>query len=233
MTRTIEPVLQGSRPRAATSAGAKIATTELDNMFNRHSFVQHFQPNSTIVLHGDQASMIYRVESGTVRCCTIGTDGSHQIFSFSNKADFIGISDIEHWHFTAEAVDCVTVRALPRDVVERELKVNAQLRYEFRLKLVQLLQRREEQLLTMITKKAPERLFRFLCDFASARHHADGAAIALPMCRRDIADHLGLSVETVSRAFSELKRSGQIELITCEKFRIPTPPDAKSLLMVG
>lgn len=208
-------------------------TTELDLLFNQHSFAQHFQPNSTVVLHGDPASKVYRIESGTLRCCTIGVDGSRQIFSFANKGDVIGISDIEKWHFTAEAVDCVTLSALPRDLVERELKVNIGLRQEFRLKLVQLLQRREAQLLDLITQKAPERLFRFLCAFAATRSPAQGVAVVLPMCRRDIADHLGLSVETVSRAFSELKRTGRIELVTSEKYRIATPPDAKPLRMAG
>lgn len=229
----LKPGIAPAHPRPHASCPPKPPATELDKLFSRHSLLQHFQPDSIVLLHGEPASMLYRIESGTVRCCTIGAEGHRQIFSFASKGDFIGISDIEQWHFTAEAVDCVTLRAVSRDVVERELKGNVILRHEFRSKLVHLLQRREEQLLAVISQKAHERLFRFLCDFASTRRHAHGAPIALPMCRRDIADHLGLSVETVSRAFSELKRSGKIELVTCEKYRIVPQPVGNALRMAG
>jgi CRP-like cAMP-binding protein len=70
----------------------------------------------------------------------------------------------------------------------------------------------------MVTTKAPERLLQFLHGFASTR--SSSGFIALPMCRRDIADHLGLSVETVSRAFSTLKRTGRISLSGAEKYKI-------------
>lgn len=70
----------------------------------------------------------------------------------------------------------------------------------------------------MVSSKAPERLFHFLSEFALSRWGT--GFVALPMCRRDIADHLGMSVETVSRAFSDLKAKGRIDLACAEKFKI-------------
>ncbi len=67
---------------------------------------------------------------------------------------------------------------------------------------------------------AEERVRRFLTEFA-ARRAASGFTV-LPMPRRDIADHIGLTVETVSRAFSALKRKGMIEMRGCDRFRMLT-----------
>lgn len=199
--------------------------SELLSLFQDHAFEQQFQPDSTVLLHGNAADAMYLVTSGTVRCCTIGDDGSRQIFCFATKGDFIGLSDIDTWHFTAEAVDHVILKSIPRNIVERHLRSNMRLREEFRVRITQLLERREKQLLSLISKKAPDRLFRFLCDFASSRPGKGHGAVALPMCRRDLADHLGLSVETVSRAFTHLKTKERIELLTYEKYRIPHQVD--------
>lgn len=194
--------------------------TELHSIFSDGSFERHFQPNSTILLHGDPADAVYLVKSGTVRCCTIGEDGGRQIFGFAQKGDFIGIADIDEWHFTAEAVDHVILSSISREIVEHHLRVNSTLRQEFRARLSFLIEQREEQLLFLISKKATDRLFRFLREFASSRLGDEHGTVALPMSRRDIADHLGLSVETVSRAFGDLKLHGRIELITSEKYRL-------------
>lgn len=91
-------------------------------------FRQHFQPDSTIILHGDPAEAIYLVESGTVRCSSIDSNGARQIFSFLVKGDILGISDLDRCHFTAEAVDHVIVKSVSRQHLEQRFAVDAQLR---------------------------------------------------------------------------------------------------------
>ncbi len=156
----------------------------------------------------------------TVRCCTVDADGCRQIICFSKKGGFIGLSDLDVWHFTAEAVDHVIVKAVPRAVLERRLKENAVLRREVRAYVCNLLERRERQLLALVNNRAPERLRGFLDEFAASRPRVGNRPVALPMCRRDIADHLGMSLETVSRAFTELKVRRQIEMATPEKYQM-------------
>jgi len=207
---------------------------ELQAIFRDHSFEQHFQPNSTILLHGDPAEAVYLVVSGAVRCCSIGPSGNRQIFSFANKGAFIGISDVDFWHFTAEAINHVIVKAVPRSVLEQKLATNIPLRHEIRVCMRELLAKREEQLLLLSTAKGPERLYHFLEGFAASRPGkgtGDGY-ITLPMCRRDIGDHIGLSMESVSRAFSHLKRKGLIELKSHDKFRLTAKIPAGSLTAV-
>lgn len=194
------------------------ASSPLRCLFERKGFQQHFQPNSTILLHGDTADAIYLVESGLIRCCTIDDHGTRQIFSFAHKGTYVGVSDFDRWHFTAEAVDHVIVKSVPRAVLEQELAVNIPMRQEIRAHMRDLLAQREDQLLTLVHANGPERLFRFLEGFAATRPGT--GYVALPMCRRDIGDHIGLSTESVSRAFSYLKQNGLIDLKSHEKFRI-------------
>ncbi len=217
--RTVPAPLAAIRSLPAPKKSAETQEyPALSALFEAAAFQQHFQPNSTILLHGDPADAVYRIVSGTVRCCMINAQGCRQIPSFSRKNGFLGLADQGRWYFTAEAVDHVIVSALPRAVIERELRLSTALQQEMRTYMRTLLECRENQLLTLVSTKACDRVYQFLCAFADPKPKTDYTA--LPMCRRDIADHLGLSVETVSRAFSDLKRKGAIDLATCEKYRI-------------
>ncbi|MFX0547628.1 Crp/Fnr family transcriptional regulator [Roseovarius sp. S1116L3] len=213
----------GARSHAIAAPRRLPAEAEADysplvSLFERKSFRKQFQPDATILLHDEPAEAMYMVTSGIVRCCTIDSRSRRQIFSFATKGDFVGISYVDRWHFTAEAVDHVTLRALPRTTIEHALGVSDALRQDMHKRMRILLARREQQLLALLNNKAHERLFDFLKAFAATRSSA--GHIALPMPRRDIADHLGLSVETVSRAFSDLKIKGLIDLASHEKYRI-------------
>jgi len=215
-TKRASPNRTGAE-RAAQRRGAG-PNSELLALFRGNSFERHYQPGSTILLHGDPADAVYLVVSGTIRCCTVDPEGSRQIFSFPKKGEVLGISDTDYWHFTAEAVDHVILKSMPKATLEQALAHNATLRQEIRLQMRALLERREKQLLTLVSTKASERLYRFLEEFAGTR--SGKGHIVLPMCRRDIGDHIGLSMESVSRAFSDLKRKGLIDLKSHEKYQI-------------
>ncbi|WP_138934406.1 Crp/Fnr family transcriptional regulator [Roseovarius arcticus] len=205
-------------PRTSGQPSDTAKYRRLYALFNAGSFEQHFQPNSTIALHGEAAAAVYLIASGTVRCCTISAGGCRQISCFAKKGGFVGLSEMGNWHLTAEAVDHVIVKSIPRAALEHALTVDTELRQEIRMYVLELLECREKQLLTLISTKAADRLFQFLCDFAASKQKA--GHVVLPMCRQDIADHLGLSTETVSRGFTELKRAGRIDLATTEKYKI-------------
>lgn len=214
-------VVQAKLPRADHRDDE--TNSPLMSLFDGTSFQQSFQPNSTILLHGYPADAIYLIVSGTVRCCTISAEGIRQIFHFASKGEFVGISDINTWHFTAEAVDHVIIKSIPRARVEQALTVSIRLRQQLQAHTCSQLECRERQLLSLVSTKAPERLFQFLREFAKSRRET--GYVALPMGRRDIADHLGMSLETVSRAFSKLKGKGHIDLATAGKYRICLAPE--------
>ncbi|MDV7143153.1 helix-turn-helix domain-containing protein [Tropicimonas sp. TH_r6] len=190
--------------------------------FDTQGHERHYQPGSTILLHGEPARNMYLIESGTVRCCMIDADGSRQIFDFLSKGFFLGVTDVEVWHYTVEAVDHVTLRATSQQRIVDACCQDSALRDEFRAYACSVLERRERLMISLVHMNAQERLLAFLTDFAR-RRRSDGF-VALPMQRHDIADYLGLSVETVSRTFSELKRKSLIDMATSEKFRLLASP---------
>ncbi len=209
--------------RTPPPAHEKPEPQHLRDLFDNATFEHHYQPDSTIVLHGDRVQAMYLIVSGTVRCCTIDPEGRRQIFRFAQKGAVLGVADIDKWHFTAEAVDHVILRSVAQSTLRQALTANPRLCQELVTRICELLRKDERQLLSLAHNKAPERLLQFLTDFAAERGASGKSHVALPMCRRDIADHLGLSIETVSRAFSALKNSGQIEMPTFESYRICPP----------
>jgi len=193
-------------------------TAPIDRLFSNRSAIQHVRPGGLVLLHGDNADTLYQVVSGTVRCCTIAEDGRRQIFRFARKDDYLGLVDLDTWHFTAEAVDHVIVRSVPRERVDAALAYDAALQKAVRAFTARELAARERQLIMLAYMPAEQRLKHFLLDLAASRN-TDGFVV-LAMTRQDIGDHLGLTLETVSRAFSALRRKGIIEMRGAERFRM-------------
>lgn len=190
----------------------------ISEVFDHQAPVRHVQPDGIIALHGSKADTVYEVVSGTVRCCTISEEGHRQIFRFVRSGDFLGLVDMDSWHYTAEAVDHVIIRSVPRARFDAALMNDAELQDAIRRFVAKELATREHQLVMFAYKTATERLLSFLEAFASSRK-TDGF-VALPLTRRDIGDHLGLTLETVSRAFSALRKSGVIEMKGTGRFKM-------------
>ncbi|MEM6971791.1 MAG: Crp/Fnr family transcriptional regulator [Pseudomonadota bacterium] len=188
--------------------------------------------DSLLFLDGDPLDTLYEVRRGVVRCFTVAEDGQKHIFDFASYGALIGLGAALQWHFTAEAVGPVSLRVLPRHVFASAMAANPALA-EWRARMVDaVIQSREQQLLTMASRSAEERLLIFLYRFAETAGpdlKRSNGTTALPMSRRDIADHLGISFETVSRSFSALKRRGKLELIGPGVFRLPVPIEASLL----
>lgn len=190
----------------------------ISEIFDRDVPLRHVQPGGIIALHGSKADTAYEVVSGTVRCCTISEDGLRQIFRFVRSGDFLGLVDMDVYRYTAEAVDHVIIRSVPRARFDAALLDDAKLQGAIRRFIAKEMAARERQLVMFAYKTATERLLSFLEAFASSRK-AEGF-VALPMTRQDIGDHLGLTLETVSRAFGTLRRDGRIEMKGADRFNL-------------
>lgn len=189
----------------------------LDELFRKHGVVVKNEPDTAIVHQGAPASMVYRILRGCIRSCAYTFDGDRKVLQFLGAGDFLGLGDAGSWPASYEAVDMVVLEAIPRSVFEAELvqcpALNAAVRHE----LVKQIDRHVALLVLTAQTTAVERVRMFLRKFAARR--GGNGFIALPMGRRDIADHLGLSMETVSRAFSTLKNDGDIALKGAAFFR--------------
>jgi CRP/FNR family nitrogen fixation transcriptional regulator len=172
--------------------------------------VQSFAKDEEIFGEGDRAAYVYKVLSGVVRTSKLLSDGRRQIDAFHLAEDIFGIEAGDEYRFCAESVgDCVVV-AYRRNHLAALTGSEVQLAKDMTMGMLRSLVRAQNHMLLLGRKSALEKIATFLLDMAERT--ADDDALDLPMSRTDIADHLGLTIETVSRSFTQLERQGLIEL---------------------
>ena len=162
--------------------------------------------NETIFNDGDEAANCYKVISGAVRLCKHMTDGRRQIADFLLAGDFFGFTQFGTYKFTAEAVGDVVLMCYPQRQVARLSSSMPNLRGRLLVLLSQRLIGMQDHLVMLGRQSAKERVASFLLHIAERSDAEDREAFDLPMSRQDIADYLGLTIETVCRMLSELKR---------------------------
>lgn len=159
---------------------------------------------------GEDAEFVYKVASGAVRTYKLMRDGRRQIGEFHLPGDLFGLDIGGRHHLTAEAVTDSKILVFKRRQVESVVAQHLDAARELWLMTANHLQHAEEHMLLLGRKTARERLAAFLLEMDG--RSGDTGLIDLPMLRRDIADYLGLTLETVSRSFSELQSAGVVEL---------------------
>src|SRR3954467_2187599 len=148
----------------------------------------------------EPAEFVYKVVSGAVRTHKLLSDGRRQIGAFHLPGDLFGLENGEFHRFTAEAIVDTTVRLVKRQSLEREAKNDPAMVRNLLNLTTDNLQHVENHLLLLGRQSARERVAAFLLEM-NGRLTSAGVMV-LPMTRRDIADYLGLTLETVSRALS-------------------------------
>ncbi len=170
--------------------------------------ISHFERNATIFSEGDTADYSYRVVSGAVRLSKMMSDGRRQIAEFALPGDFIGINWLDEHAMTAEALNDVTVVAYARGRLERLGDENRDVRAELFANLRHDLWAAQNHLVILGRQSALERVAGFLVQLVERNRSGDKTRIDIPMTRQDIADYLGLTIETVCRMLTRLKASG-------------------------
>jgi CRP/FNR family nitrogen fixation transcriptional regulator len=148
--------------------------------------------------------------SGAVRTSKLLSDGRRQIDAFHLPGDIFGLEAGEEHRFSAEALGDATVIAYRRCSLDTLASSDADFARQVVAAMMRSLQRAQDHMLLLGRKSAVEKIATFLLDLAERSPCA--GAIQLPMSRTDIADHLGLTIETVSRCLTQLERQGVIEL---------------------
>jgi CRP/FNR family transcriptional regulator len=167
---------------------------------------------------GDDADHFFTITDGTARLMKTLPDGRQQIVSFAGRGDFLGLAVSRTYTHTAEAVDKVVLCRFSRDTLRRLIDDFPAVEKRLLEYATHELVLAQGQMLLLGRKTARERLASFLLRRAQlaqgcAQDQASGAAqIVLPMSRVDIADYLGLTMETVSRALAGLRREGAIRI---------------------
>ena len=170
----------------------------------------NFTRNDEIYAEGDSAECWYKVVSGTVRICKLLADGRRHIGEFCFSGDCFGIDGSGKRLYSAEAVDDVIVIRFQRQATERLIDQNLALARLLRDTTLRDLANAHGRTLLLGRMTAPERVASFLLEMFERRDRTK--SLYLPMSRNDIADYLGLTIETVCRTLSAFKRSSVIAI---------------------
>src|SRR5262245_9834358 len=173
-----------------------------------------FGRNEEIYGEGERADFLYKVVSGTVRTSKLLADGRRQIGAFYLPGDMFGLETGQEHAFSAEAIVDAKVVVIKRSAVVALAQRDNGVAQELWTLTARELQRVQEHLLLLI-KTAQERVVGFLLEMAERA--SSGNEVELPMSRQDIADYLGLTIETVSRTFTQLAARAAIEVPTSRR----------------
>lgn len=172
-----------------------------------------FRRECEIFGEGDATDFVYKVVSGAARSVRLLTDGRRQIMHFFLPGDLFGVEFGRERRAGAEALSDAVVIVARRSAIASDTDQSMLLWRH----AVSELQRSEDHVLTLGRRTATERLASFLIDLAD-RLDADDV-LELPMSRQDIADYLGLTIETVSRTLTQLQAEGLVKLESCRQLR--------------
>lgn len=172
-----------------------------------------FAPNAEIYGENEEAEYFYKVISGAVRTYKILSDGRRQIGNFYGAGDVFGLESGACHSHSADAIGSVKLLVIKRRAVLAAANRDSAIAHQLWQLTGRELERVQEHTLLLI-KSAQERVAGFLLNMAA---RARGDEIVLPMSRQDIADYLGLTIETVSRTITQLENDHAIAVPTARR----------------
>ncbi len=194
----------GSQPKALGGLGQLSRARVILSEFK-------YERGSEIYGQDEPADYIYQVVDGAARSHKLLSDGRRQIGAFHLPGDIFGLENSAVHRFTAEAIVDTTVRLMKRCSLEHVAESDALVALDLLNMTTTNLRHAEDHMLLLGRKTSLERVAAFLLEMD--RRLTAAGVLALPMNRRDIADYLGLTLETVSRALSHLHGKGILSFL--------------------
>lgn len=185
---------------------------------------------STFIHQGEEAESVFSVTEGVVRLYKLLSDGRRQIIGFAMPGDFLGLALHSRYGFSADAVDDVALCRFDRREFDKLVTAKPHFLRRLHEFATHELVIAQEQMTLIGRRSAEERIAAFLIAMQErwTRIRGPSVTIQLPMQRLDIADYLGLTIETVSRTMTKLARDGVI-LIVPEAVRVLDPKRLNAL----
>jgi len=189
------------------------------NYLTAISSLQRKAPGETLFAEGDETNSVYEIVSGMLRLIKLLPDGRRQITGFLSAGRLLGLAPEGAHIYTAEAVTEVTLCRYGRAAFERLIDEVPGFAKRLLTVTSHELRAAQNQMVLLGRKTATEKVASFLLLIAE-QQDGDGMKVDLPMTRSDIADYLGLTIETVSRTLTKLKQDGLIVLPTPNRLKI-------------
>lgn len=187
---------------------------QLDNIIRRG---RPIRKGEHLFHQGDKFSAVYAVRTGTLKTYTLTSDGEEQITGFHLASEIIGLNayDLDEYPASAKALETTNVCEIPIDRLDELSGELPELRRQLMRMMGKELRADERMMLLLSKKTAEERLSSFLLSLSQrfARRGFSGTTFRLTMSRADMANYLGLAVETVSRVFTRFQKQGLIDLL--------------------
>ncbi|HLI14362.1 MAG TPA: cyclic nucleotide-binding domain-containing protein [Alphaproteobacteria bacterium] len=173
------------------------------------------EAQGTVLCEGDPATFLFNIVEGTIRVHKLLPDGRRQITGFLYPGDFLGLAVHDSYAYSAEAITDSRLCRFPRDDFYTLMRQMPRLEQRLLGMASNELIEAQDQILLLGRKTAQEKIASFFLMISrrAARRGQPENPIHLPMGRTDIADFLGLTTETVSRTFTQLKTSHVIRLL--------------------
>jgi len=203
-----------ARTEAPPMPSTAIGTDPLAQQIQLMGAAMSFSRNAEIFGENEPADYLYKVLSGAVRSYKILSDGRRQIGGFYLPGDIFGLEFGDEHALAAEAITDVKVLVIKRSALAALADRDAGAARELYAVTARELRRAQARMMLLV-KSAQERVASFLLEMAERA--AAGNAIDLPMSRQDIADYLGLTIETVSRTLTSLETAATIDVPTSRR----------------
>ena len=193
---------------------------------------KHFVKGQPIWNEEDEANVFAIIVSGSVKLFKMMADGRQQIVGFLFSSDCVGSPFSETQHTFAEAATDVELCCFPRQKFERVLRQQPEIEHALFQKTLNDLDSARDLMVALGRKTANEKIASFLLEMSHRseltkcphdRPAPNLPTFVLPFARSEIADYLGMTIETVSRKFTELRSSGVIRLIDAQTVEICDP----------
>jgi CRP/FNR family transcriptional regulator, nitrogen fixation regulation protein len=223
-TDAISRSVVATRPAAPVPDDSHDDATDgnaLDQSMQLMGALMVYPRNSEIFGENEPADYLYKVVSGSVRTYKILSDGRRQIGGFYLPGDIFGLEFADEHTLSAEAIANSKVLVVKRNAIDALAGRDAAVARQLFTLTGRELCRVQDRILLLI-KRAQERVASFLLEMSE--RVAGGNAIELPMSRQDIADYLGLTIETVSRTLTSLEGSATIEVPTARRIVLRNRP---------
>ncbi|QDH17986.1 cyclic nucleotide-binding domain-containing protein [Swingsia samuiensis] len=169
----------------------------------------------SILEEGAPAHDFFVLTNGRVKLFTLLPDGRRQITAFAEEGYFLGLAAVKTYSFSAEALGDVHLCRFPHASMQRLVERFPNLEHRLREEASRELSLMQARMTLLGRKTARERLATFLVErgkLLTQKGNTGFQEINLPMPRTDIADYLGLTIETISRVFSAFKKDGLIKI---------------------
>ena len=193
--------------------------------------VINLKSGAVLIREGEPAPHVFNITGGSLRVYKLLPDGRRQITGFLFAGDFLGLAIGETYVFSAEAMEASTVCRFRKGPFRALVANSPPLEHMLLHRTTHELAAAQNQMLLLGRKTAQERIASFLLDLPERDpiRPTEEGHIRVPMTRAEMADYLGLTIETISRGLTKLKTAGVIRLLSLNEMQVDRPERLRAI----